>query len=116
MNDLPQAIFAVWGHSFEEDHGNILSYRPADYAFPRARGRASIEFRPDGTFIDWVVGPADANRPVIGHWHIVGPGRMQISFEGDVQASRILEILECDAETLKIRQIPLSPGHPASRI
>jgi hypothetical protein len=102
MNGLPNDIFRMWGHSSEEDTGGILVYRPAEYSFPRARGRAGIEFRPDGTFVDWVIGPADAQRPISGQWHIVGPGQLQISFRGDAQ--RILEIVQCDARILVVRQ------------
>jgi hypothetical protein len=104
MSELPNAIFRRWGHSFEEDTGDIMVYRPADYPFPAARGRAGIEFRPDGTLIDWTIGPADAPRGVTGYWRIESPGRVRISFEGNVQASRTLEILECDVGVLRIRQ------------
>ncbi len=38
-----------WTHSFEEDHDGISVYRRDDFAFPPARGRRGVEFRPDGT-------------------------------------------------------------------
>lgn len=109
MNKLPNEIFRKWGHSFEEDTGNMTVYRPAEYDFPRARGRAGIEFKPDGKFIDWGIGLTDAQRGVNGHWRMEGPGRVRISFEGNVRPPRILEILQCDAGVLKVRQLPASP-------
>lgn len=108
MTELPKEIFRKWGHSFEESTGEIIVYRPAEYEFPRARGRAGIEFKPDGTFIDWVIGPADAKRGINGHWQIEGPGRVRISLNGNVRPPRILEILQCDATILKVRQQPAS--------
>lgn len=57
-----------WGHSFEEDHDGIRVYRPAGYDFPRARGRDGIEFRPDGSYVDWATGRGDANEPRVGRW------------------------------------------------
>jgi hypothetical protein len=109
MNGLPNVIFRKWGHSFEEDTGDITVYRPDNYPFPRARGRAGIEFRPDGTFIDWIIGPGDAHRAISGHWRMEGPGRVRVYFDGDVRAPRVLEILQCDAAVLKARQKPVSP-------
>lgn len=109
MAELPREIFRRWGHSFEEDRGDVTVYRPAEYEFPRARGRAGIEFRPDGTFIDWTIGPADARRPINGRWQIEGRWRVRVSFEENVRPPRILEILQYDAEVLRVRQRPASP-------
>jgi hypothetical protein len=108
MNELPNEIFRQWGHSFEEDEGDVTVYRLAEYDFPRARGRAGIEFRPDGSFIDWMIGPADAQQPVSGHWQVEGSNRIRVSFEGDTRPPRILEILQCDSEVLKVRQREVS--------
>jgi hypothetical protein len=104
MSELPNEIFRRWGHSFEEDEGDVTVYRPAEYEFPRARGRAGIEFRPDGSFIDWTIGPADARQPVSGDWRTEGPGRVRVSFQGESRTPRVLEILQSDADVLKVRQ------------
>ncbi|MFG1819778.1 hypothetical protein ACGFIF_38885 [Kribbella sp. NPDC049174] len=62
-----------WTHSFEEDHDGITVYRRDDFAFPPARGRRGVEFRPDGTWVDWVIGRGDAPeaRPA-GRWDATG--------------------------------------------
>ncbi|MGW1344154.1 hypothetical protein ACWCOV_24135 [Kribbella sp. NPDC002412] len=62
-----------WTHSFEEDHDGITVYRPDDFAFPPARGRRGVEFRPDGTLVEWVIGRGDAPeaRPD-GRWDASG--------------------------------------------
>ncbi len=108
MTDLPDEIFRRWTHSFEEDANGITVYRPVEYEFPRARGRGGIEFRPDGLFIDWEIGPTDASRGINGRWKVEDPGRVRVSFEGNVREPRILEILQCDAEILKVRELPAS--------
>lgn len=59
-----------WGHSFEEDREGVLVYRRADFDFPRARGRDGIEFRSDGSYIDWAVGPGDAAQAREGTWQL----------------------------------------------
>ena len=113
MNGLPDEIFRRWGHSFEEDEGDVRVYRPAEYDFPRARGRAGIEFRPDGTFIDWVIGPGDATEPVNARWQTEAPGRVVASFEGEARPARAFEIVEVGPDVLKLREVPaLRPPAP----
>src|SRR5581483_12273003 len=97
MNELPNEIFRKWGHSFEEDQDDITVYRPAEFDFPRARGRAGIEFRSDGTFVDWEIGAGDAQNGVNGHWQLEGPGRVRVFFDGNVRPPRALGIVQSDA-------------------
>jgi hypothetical protein len=106
--ELPHELFRKWGHSFEESTGEITVYRTAEYEFPRARGRASLEFKPDGTFIYWAIGPADNRLGINGHWKIESPVRVSIVFEGNVRAPLVMEILQCNAKTLRVRQRPAS--------
>ena len=104
MSDPPSTMFRAWVHSFEEDGGGVTVYRPPEHEFPRARGRAAIEIRPDGTFIDRPVGPADARQEVRGRWQLESPGRLRVSFEGGTRPSRVLQILQSDEGVLKLRQ------------
>lgn len=104
LNTLPNEIFQKWMHSFEEDEGDITVYRSEEYNFPRARGRGGIEFKPDGTFIDWEIGATDAQQPISGHWQIEGNNRVQISFNENERTPRTLEILEHDPGLFKVRQ------------
>lgn len=48
-------------------------YRRDDFAFPPARGRRGVEFRPDGTLIEYAIGRGDAPeaRPA-GRWDATG--------------------------------------------
>ena len=103
MNELPAAIFRRWGHSFEEDAAGVTVYRPAEYEFPRARGRDGIELRPDGTFIDWTIGRGDAGHPIQGRWTSAGPGAIEVTFAGGERSPRTLEVVACDSSTLHLR-------------
>lgn len=109
MAELPNEIFRKWGHSFEESTSEITVYRPAEYEFPRARGRAGIEFKLDGAFIYWAIGPADKRLAINGHWQIEGARRVRISFERNVRAPLVMDILQCDTEILRVKQRPASP-------
>ncbi|NED97667.1 hypothetical protein G1H11_20415 [Phytoactinopolyspora alkaliphila] len=60
MPVLPPGLFRRWVHMQEEDTEDIRVYRPAEYPLPPARSRDGIEFRPDGTFVRWALGPVDA--------------------------------------------------------
>jgi hypothetical protein len=106
MTELPEEIFRKWMHSFEEDTNGITVYRPFEYDFPPARGRDGIEFRPDGVFISWEIGRADALHGTNGHWKMESSGHVRVSFEGD-RKPLILEILHCDSEVLKVRELPV---------
>jgi hypothetical protein len=103
VSDLPNEIFRKWQHSFEEDADGVTVYRPTEYSFPRARGRAGIEFGPEGKFTEWMIGPADAQRGVPGQWTVEAPVGIRISFPQPNAAARTLEIVHLDQGVLKVR-------------
>ena len=47
-------------------------YRRDDFAFPPARGRRGVEFRADGTFVEWLIGRGDAPEGRTGRWQPSG--------------------------------------------
>jgi hypothetical protein len=94
-------LFRRWGHSFEEDHEGVLVYRPADFDFPRARGRDGIEFRADGSYVDWVVGPGDARQPRAGSWRLNDDGRLRLTTGAGEQ--RVVEVLRVAPDRLELR-------------
>jgi hypothetical protein len=96
-----EQLFRRWGHSFEEDHDDVRVYRPAEYDFPRARGRDGIEFRPDGSYIDWVVGPGDAGEPRGGRWRLEGDGRIRVTSAADQE--RVVEVVSVSPDRLELR-------------
>ncbi|QDQ90960.1 zinc metalloprotease [Rhodococcus sp. WB9] len=82
-----------WRHSFEEDHDGVRVYRPAEFDFPRARGRGGIEFRPDGSFVDWAIGRGDANEAREGTWVPADDGRLEVTTAaGDSRTVRVVRL------------------------
>ena len=109
MNELPKEMYQNWLHSFEEDTDDLIVYRKAQHVFPPARGRAGIGFRPDGTFIDSTIAPADGSKVISGHWHVERPGYVRINPEAFGRASWVLEIIHVDSDVLKVRRHQTSP-------
>ena len=94
LDAIYKALDGRWGHSFEEDHDGLRVYRPAGFDFPRARGRGGIEFRPDGSFVDWTIGRGDAGEPREGTW---------VSADDD----RSLEVTTAAGESRTVRVVRL---------
>ena len=87
-----------WTHSFEEDHDGLTVYRRDDFAFPPARGRRGVEFRPDGSFVDWAIGRGDAPEPRNGRWQPSGV----IARAGDMPGSA--RVVTVTPDRLELRQ------------
>jgi hypothetical protein len=105
QNDIPPAqLFKHWQHSFEEDHGDVQVFRPAEYPFPPARGRAGLEFRPDGTSIRYAIGRGDAPSAQPGRWQMTGQNRLQLQSQGGSGGGGNLEIVRVDDSVLEVRQ------------
>ena len=100
----PEALFRRWRHSFEEDRESLVVYRPEDFPLPRARGRAGLELRADGTAVDWQIGPGDAGQPVEGRWVLERPGRLHLMFPSGVR-DRTVELVEVEGEVLRVREV-----------
>ncbi len=98
---LPNSVFRRWQHSFEEDAGDVQVYRPEEYPFPPARGRAGIEFRPDGSLVRWAIGRGDAPEAQPGRWQDAGPATIAVT-EGQETGS-VLDVVECSEDVLKVR-------------
>lgn len=104
MRDLEACILRHWIHSHEEDTPGLRVYRPADYNFPRSRGRVGFEFREGGQLVYYGIARADGSEVSPGRWTIEGPNRIAIEVENERIQPFILEVLSCDAETLKVKR------------
>ena len=90
-----------WRHSFEEDHDGVRVYRPAGFDFPRARGRGGIEFRPDGSFVDWAIGRGDADEPREGTWVPADDdGRLEVTTVAG--GTRTVRVVRFDEDRLEL--------------
>jgi hypothetical protein len=103
MSDqLPDGVAGRWMHSFEEDRGDVLVYRPPDHDFPLARGRDGIEFAPDGSFVEWAIGRGDAGQAVPGRWRTADGDAVEVAT--DSGGGQVLEILQVAPDRLEIRR------------
>lgn len=105
MTDPPAPLFRRWVHIREEDRAGIRTYRAADRPVPPGRGRESIEFRRDGTFVDARTGPADAPVAERGRWQADGPGRLRVSYLAG-RRDAAFEIVSVDEAALRLRPVP----------
>jgi len=61
-------LFQKWWHNNENDKDDIQTFRPEGYNLPPSRGRTGIEFKKDGTFINYDIAPADGSLIESGQW------------------------------------------------
>jgi hypothetical protein len=82
MADLPPELFRHWIHSREEDQDGVQSFRTQGFAFPPSFGRDGTELRPDGTFVQDDIRPADGIVQTPGTGPSRGPGQVAVRFDG----------------------------------
>jgi hypothetical protein len=104
VNGLQSEIFGLWLHSYEEDTETTTVYRTRGYAFPRSRGRRAVEFRPDGTYVEYGSGPDDRGQAVVGRWQDLGGGRVQITVADAGGRSSVWQVLSCANGVLTIEK------------
>ncbi len=61
-----------WVHSHEEDTDDEMVFRPATRSLPPSRGRAQLELRADGTYVESSPGPVDLPEQSTGSWSLEG--------------------------------------------
>jgi hypothetical protein len=89
-----------WTHSFEEDEGDLLVFRPtASFPFPPSRrGRERLDF--DGGVVSAAMpGPDDRSRPAT----VTPVGANRFRFEAGNLAGQVVEIVEHSAGRLTVR-------------
>lgn len=88
-------ILRHWIHSHEEDTDTEIVFRPASFNFPPARGRKGFELSPDGTLIDYGIGPTDRRQQTSGKWTRTGD---DLTLEAG--ARRVLKIVSVSNDRL----------------
>lgn len=112
MTRPPEPLFRRWVHIREEDRAGVRAYRAADRPIPPARGRESIEFCRDGTFLDARPGPADAPVGVRGQWQLDQPHRLRVTYPAG-RCDVAFEIVSVDDAVLRLRPVPPDGPPPA---
>jgi len=104
----PAPLFRRWVHVREEDTEGVRVFRPADRPLPPARGRAGIEFRPDGTFADLRPGPTDAPVASVGRWSAASTSRLTLTYPPEARSATSptgYEIVEVTRDILRLRPL-----------
>ena len=94
-------LLKTWVYSHKEADGATV-YRPEGYALPRARGRTGLEFRRDGTVVQYAIGRGDAWRPTLGRWTRPSERDLRLSFP-DGEEGKTLNVLEVGPDILKVK-------------
>ena len=92
-----------WVHAHEEDTQDAMVLRPATSDLPPSRGRMAFELRPDGTFSEAGLVPADVPEDASGSWALEGD-TITLS-EGAAQGvPREMRVVSADEARLVIRK------------
>lgn len=102
-DELPDGIYKAWLHSREEDKGGVKVYRPKDFKFPPARGRAGFEIKKGGEFVELAIAAADGTEKVKGKWKLAGKNKVEVTFPGTDRKGKTFEVVSCDGKVLKIK-------------
>jgi len=68
LKNEKEYLFQKWWHNNENDKDDVQTFRPEGFNLPPSRGRTGIEFKKDGTFINYDISPADGTLIETGHW------------------------------------------------
>ncbi len=112
----PKDIYRIWTHSVEEDTATVEVYRPADYAFPPARGRRGFEVKKKGGFVAHEIAPTDGVEEVDGKWECGEANVIAVTFPAarpkeaipgefiQPPGPRTLRVLSCDKTILRLKK------------
>ena len=93
-----ESLSGHWVRSNEEDRGKQRVYRPQGFKFPPARGRESMELRPDGSFIRHSIGASDKRDAKPGTWKLSG----SVLALQDGQTAQQLKVVSATQERLVV--------------
>ena len=88
---------------FEEDAGDTQMYRTADFRFPPARARETLEFKADGTFVQAAPGRGDQRVTLPGNWQELPDGRIRLTFRDDARPAVVLQVVSLEADHLELK-------------
>ena len=104
MSDVtPEVLQKRWMHSHEEDSATEMVFRPASFAFPPSRGRAGFDLKPDQSFVEIGIAPADGPQESRGSWKLEN-NQLQLFKKPSRTAARTLEIVSADKNRLVVKK------------
>lgn len=108
-----QLLHKTWLHSFEEDQGDVLTYRPNTYDFPPSRGRTGFSLEEGGVIKQYNIAPTDGLEEQIGQWAFTDDKEIMVTITGDGQPEEAyaIEILSLQNNVLKLKKLPSTKGN-----
>ena len=102
MNLQNPAAGGAWAHSYEEDQGGDLVFRPSgSFPFPPSRrARETLAFQ-GSAMITGMPGPDDRTRYATGSFTPLGDNLVR--FEGGERSGQVYEMVEITGDRLKLR-------------
>ena len=96
----------TWLHSFEEDQGDLIVYRPNTYDFAPSRGRTGFLLEQDGVALQYDIAPTDGLEAHEGTWQLGDKNTIVIHLPGNGRPEQhySLEIVSLENEVLKVRR------------
>jgi hypothetical protein len=99
----PESVAGRWVHAHEEDTETEMVFRPADRPLPPSRGRAALEFRPDGTYVEEGPGPTDRpEEKASGTWSLEEGDLVLAAPESGER--RVLRIASAEPDRLVVKK------------
>lgn len=109
-NNLDEITGINWFHSYEEDEGDVKTYRPESYSFPPSRGRTGFRFKENGSYIEYIIAPTDGIDSIKGSWDLYGATSVKITLKdkkpqyAENKAAYLLEIVSMSNDIIKIKR------------
>jgi hypothetical protein len=98
---IAESLAQRWVHSHEEDTPTEMVFRPATFKFPRSRGRTSFELKPDGSLIEYRIGPTDRREVTHGTWTLDDD---YLNLNNPAESVRRLHIAALDNDRIVIKK------------
>lgn len=101
-----QLLGKTWLHAFEEDQGDVITYRPNTYDFAPSRGRTGFLLEPGGVLKNFAIAPADGLEEQPGTWEFTDSKEIMVTIkpEGQPQLRYLIEIVSLEDDVLKIKR------------
>ena len=99
----PEMFQKRWLHSHEDDSDMEMVFRPASFKFPPSRGRAGFDLKPNHSFIEIGIAPADGPLESAGTWNLED-NELRFFKPSSSTPARTLQIVSVDNDRLRVKK------------
>lgn len=105
---VSKLVGKTWLHSYEEDEGDTIVYRPNSYDFPPSRGRTGFALEAGGVIKRYDIAPTDGLEEQTGKWEL-DDNLVKVQMQEDSMQPHnfAFEIVSLKNDVLKVKQRPL---------